>query len=138
MYSCHLFLIAPSHCHVHPCMKCSLDISNFLEEMSSLCNSILFLYLLHYSLKKAFLSLHALLWNSALTWVYLSLYPLPFTSLLSSTICKASLDNPFAVLHLFSFGMVLVIASHTISIHSSSGSLSIRFNILNLFITSTI
>ena len=30
--------------HVHPCMKYSLDISNFLEEISSLSHSIVFLY----------------------------------------------------------------------------------------------
>ena len=37
---------------------------------------------LHWLLKKAFLSLLAILWNSAFSWVYLSLSPLPFTSLL--------------------------------------------------------
>ena len=51
----------------------------------------------HYSLEKAFLSL-AILWNSALSWVYLWLSPLLFASLLSSAICKASSDNHFAFL----------------------------------------
>ena len=37
-----------------------------------------------------------------------SLSPLAFTSLLSSAICKASLDNHFAFLHFFFWGMVLV------------------------------
>ena len=46
---------------------------------------------LHCSFKKAFLSLLAILWNSAFSWVYLSLSPLPLASLLSSVICKASL-----------------------------------------------
>ena len=32
---------------------------------------------LHWSLRKAFLSLLAILWNSALKWVYLSVPPLP-------------------------------------------------------------
>ena len=36
---------------------------------------------LHCSLKKPFLSLLDLLWNSAFSWVYLSLSSLPFTSL---------------------------------------------------------
>ena len=37
---------------------------------------------LHYSLKKGFLSLLAILWNSAFRWVYLSLSLRPFASLL--------------------------------------------------------
>ena len=37
---------------------------------------------LHYSLRKAFLSLLAVLWNSAFRWVYLFFSPLPCTSLL--------------------------------------------------------
>ena len=40
---------------------------------------------------KAFLSLLAILWNSAFSWIYLSFSPLPFTSLLYLSICKASL-----------------------------------------------
>ena len=53
---------------------------------------------LHCSLKKA-LSLLAILWNSAFGWVYLSLSPLPFASLLSLAICKVS-ESHFAFLHL--------------------------------------
>ena len=55
---------------------------------------------LHRSLMKAFLSFHAVLWNSAFRWVYLSFSPLPFASLLFSAICKASSDNHFAFLFL--------------------------------------
>ena len=51
---------------------------------------------MHCSLKKAFLSLHAVLWNFAFSWVYLSLSPLLCASLLSSAICKAFSDNHFA------------------------------------------
>ena len=45
---------------------------------------------LHWSLRKAFLSLLAILWNSAFKWVYLSFSPLPLASLLFSATCKAS------------------------------------------------
>ena len=54
VYSCHLFLISSASVRSksflpfmvpHLCMKCSLDISNFLEEMSSFPHSIVFLYL---------------------------------------------------------------------------------------------
>ena len=44
-------------------------------------------------------------------------------------------------LHFFFMGMVLITTSRTvlwISIHSSSGTLSTRFNPLNLFVTSTV
>ena len=95
---------------------------------------------LYYSLKKAFLPLLAILWNSAFKWVCLSFYPLPFASLFMA-ICKASSDNRSAFLHFFLLEMVLVTASCTmlwISIHSSLGTLSIRSNPLNLFITSTV
>ena len=50
-------------------MKCSLGISNFLEKISSLSRSIVFLYFFACSLKKA-LSLLSILWNSAFSWVY--------------------------------------------------------------------
>ena len=94
-----------------------------------------------WSLRKAFLSLLAILWNSAFKWEYLSLSPLLFTSLLFTAICKASSDNHFAFLHLFSMGMVLIPVPCTMSwtsIHSLSGTLSIRTSHLNLFLTSTI
>ena len=51
----------------------------------------------HCSLKKILLSLLAVLWNSAFSWVYLSHFPLPFASLFSA-ICKASSDNHFCLL----------------------------------------
>ena len=53
VYSCHLFLISSASVRsipffvlywAHLCMKCSLGISNFLEEISSISYSIVFLY----------------------------------------------------------------------------------------------
>ena len=53
VYSCHFFLISSAsvrslpflsfYC-AHLCMKCSLGISNFLEEIPSLSHSVVFLY----------------------------------------------------------------------------------------------
>ena len=80
----------------------------------------------HSSCKKAFLSLLAILWNSAFSWVF-SFSPLPFTTLLFSAICKASSDNHFAFLHFFFGGKVLITTSCTMlqtSVHNSSGTLS--------------
>ena len=62
-------------------MKCSLVISNFLEEISSLSYSIVFLYFLHCSLTKAFFSLLAILWNSAQN-VYMSYFTLYIFSII--------------------------------------------------------
>ena len=94
---------------------------------------------LHCSLKKAFLSLLAFLWNYAFSWVYFFLSPLLFTSFLSYL--QILFRQHFAFLQIFFFGMVLVTAScamlHT-SVHSSSGTLSTRSNPLNLSINSTL
>ena len=82
---------------------------------------------LRWSLRKAFVSLLALLWNSAFRWLYLSFSPLPLASLLFSPICKTYSDNHFALLHFFSLGMILITASCKMSqtsTHSSSGTLS--------------
>ena len=96
---------------------------------------------LHWLLRKSFLSHLAILWNSAFKWVYLSFSPLPFPSLLLIAVSKASSDNHFAFFIFFSLGMILIPASCTIawtSVHRSSGTLSIRSNPSNLFVTSTV
>ena len=56
---------------------------------------------LRWSLRKAVLSLLAILQSSAFKWVSLSFSPFPLASLLFSAICKASSDNHFAFLHSF-------------------------------------
>ena len=71
---------------------------------------------LYWLLRKAFLSLLAILWNSAFRCLYLSFSPLLFTSLLFTAICKASPDSHFAFLHFFFLGMVLIPVSCTTSI----------------------
>ena len=119
-------------------MKYFFGISNFLEVfplwlLSSISS--------HCLLKKAVLSLLAVLWNSAFRWLYLSLYLLLFTPIVSSAICKASSDSHFAFLYFFVFGMVLFTASCVILwtyVHSSSGTLFTRYNSLNLSVTSTV
>ena len=74
----------------HLCMKVPLVSLIFLKR-SLVFPILLFPSIsLHRSLRKAFLSLLAILWNSAFRWVYLSLSPLPFTSLLFLGICKDS------------------------------------------------
>ena len=124
VYSCHLFLSSAAVRSISflffivPFFSWNVSsVANFLEEISSLSHSIVFLYL-HWSLRKALLSLLALLWNSS---------PLSFASLLFAAICKPSSEKHASFLHFFFLGMVLILASYImsqISIHSSSGTLS--------------
>ena len=84
---------------------------------------------------------HDRFWLRVWLWEVLGASPLPLASLLFSAICRAYSDKHFAFLHFFFLGMVLITASCTMSwtsIHSSSGTLSIRSNLLNLFVTSTV
>jgi len=115
-------------------MKCSLGISNFLEEISNL--SILFFSSLFASIaEEGFLISPCYSLEIYIQMGYLSFSPLPLAFLLFAAICKAPSDNHFAFLRSFILGMVLVTASCTMSqtsIHSSSGILSIRSNPLNL------
>ena len=110
---CHLFLI--SSASVRSILFLSCIVPMFarnvpLVSLVFLKRSLVFPILLfssiylRWSLWKAFFSLLAILWNSALKWVYLSFSPLPFTSLLFSTICKAFSDNHFAFCISFSWG----------------------------------
>jgi len=136
VYSCHLFLISSASVRPIPFLSFIVIIFAWNVPLVSLIflkRSLAFLILLlssislHWLLRKPFLSLLALLWNSVLKWVYLSSSPLPLASLLFSALCKAYSDNHFAFLHFFFLGMVLITAFCTmsqISIHSSSGSLS--------------
>ena len=136
VYSCHLFLISSASVRsisilsfIVPIFAWNIHLVSLIFLKRSLVFPILLFssVYLHWSLRKAFLSLHAILWNSAFKWVYLSFSPLPFASLLFIAICKASSDSHFVFLHYFFLGMVLITASCTMSrtsVHSSSGTLS--------------
>ena len=149
VYSCHL-LISSASVRSIPFLSFIVPIFAWNGPLVSLIflkRSLVFHILsftsisLLWSLRKAFLSLLAVLWNSAFRWVYLSVSPLPFNSLLFSAICKPPSDNHFAFWHFFFLGMVLITAFCTMSwtlVHSSSGTLSITSNPLNPFVTSTV
>ena len=96
VYSCHLLLISSA-------AVCSIPFLSFfvlifawnfpLVSLIFLKRSLIFTILLfssislHWSLRKAFLSLLAILWNSAFKWVYRYFSRLPLASLLFSAIC---------------------------------------------------
>ena len=99
-------------------MKCSHGISDSLEEISSLSHSLVFLrllLLLHWSLRRVFLSLLAVLWNSAFRWTYVCFSPLHCASLLFSAVCRASSDGHFVFLHLFFLGMILITSVYNVT-----------------------
>ena len=146
MYSCYLFFIFSASVRskqflsfIEPIFAWNVPLVSLIFLKRLLVFPILLFssISLHWSLRKAFLSLPDVLWNSAFRWVYLSFSPLPFISLLF----LSSTDNTFTFLHLFFLERVLVTACSTMlwtSVHSSSGTLSIRFSPLNLFVTSAV
>ena len=132
----HLLVLGVSvlYC-AHPCMKSSADISNFIEEISSLSPSIVFLYFFALFTKEGFLISPCYFLELCIQMGIFSLSPLLFASLLFSAIYKAPSDKHLAFLHFFFLGIILVTASCTMlptSVHSSSGTLSTRSNPLNL------
>ena len=77
-------------------------VSQFFFKRSLVFSILLFFSIsLHCSLRKAFLPLLAILWNSPFRWKYISFSPLRFASLLFTAICKTSSDNHLAFLHFF-------------------------------------
>ena len=101
-------------------MKYSLGISNFLEEISSLSQSIVFLYFFALITEEGFLispcySLELCIQMGLICIQYLSFSPLLFASLLFTAACKASSDSHFAILHFFFLGMVLFPVFSTMS-----------------------
>ena len=145
-------------------MKCSLGISNFLDEISSLSHSSVSLYffaivhlgrLSYLSLlffgtlpldgyffplipEEGFLISPCYSLELCIQMGISFLFSLPLASLLFSAICKVSSDNHCLFAFLFlGDGLDHCLLSQT-SVHSSSGTLSIRSNPLNLFVTSTV
>ena len=94
---------------------------------------------LHCSFKKSFLSLLAILWNSAFHWVYLSLSPLLLLPFFPQVFVRPPQTTILPSCVSFSLGCFLVTDSFTVlqtSIHSSSGIQSTTSSHLNLFVTS--
>ena len=150
VYFCHLFLISSAFVMSLTFLSLIMSIlawnvpliSPLFLKRPLVFSIVLFSSIsLHCSLKKVFLSLLAILWDSAYSWVYLSPSPLLFTSLPSSIIFYSFLRQVLCFLHFYFFEIFLFTTSCTMlrtSVHISSGTLSTRSNPLNLFITSTV
>ena len=113
VYSCHIFLITSASVRsvlflifIVPVFAWNVPLISLIFLKRSLVFPIILFssISLHWSLRKAFLFLFAVLWNSAFKWIYLSFSPLPFASLLFTAICNASSDNHFAFCISFSWG----------------------------------
>ena len=84
-------------------MKCSLGISNFLEEISSLSPSIVFLYFFALITEEGFLVSHC---SFLELWIQMGisfLFSFAFHFPSFHAICKASSDSHVAFLHFFSW-----------------------------------
>ena len=117
-------------------MKCSLGMSNFLEEISSLSHSIVSLNFFALITEEGFLISP---WYSLELCIQMgisSLFSIAFfTSLLFTAICKAPSDCHFTSLHFFFLCMVLLLVSCTMSwtsVHNSSDTLSILLTYLHI------
>ena len=105
VYYCHLFLISsapvrsiPFLSFIEPIFVWNVPLVSLIFLKRSLVFPILLFFSisLHWLLRKAFLCLLAVLWNSAFRCLYLSISPLLFTTLLFTATCKASPDSHFA------------------------------------------
>ena len=94
-------------------MKCSLGVSSFLEEISSLSHSVVFLCFFALITQEGFLISPCYSLGLCIQMDISFFSPLPFIFLLFSVICKASSDNHFTFLHFFFLGMVLITTSYT-------------------------
>ena len=126
---CYVHTVSVLYCD-HLCMKCSLGISDFIEEISSLFHSTVFLYFFPLITEEGFL-MSSLELCIEMGTAFLFSFAFPFSS---------SSETILPFLHFFFLGMVLFTASCTMSwtsTHHSTGTL-IRSNPLNLFVTSTV
>ena len=96
---CSIHIISVLYC-AHLCMKFSLCISNFLEEISSLSHSVVFLYFFALIAEEGFLISPCYSLEPCIQIGISTFSSLPLASLLFSAICKASSDNHFAFLFL--------------------------------------
>ena len=144
VYSCHLFLIysasvrsIPFLSFIEPIFAWNVPlVSLIFLKKSCLSRSILFLFICRDHWRR--LSCLSLLFFGTL---HSDAYIFPFLLCFSQLFVRASQTNILPFLHFFFLGMVLIAMSYTMlwtSIHSSSGTLSMRSNSLNLFVTSIV
>ena len=107
VYCHHLFLLSSAYVRsmpflffIVPIFAWNIPLVFLIFLKGSLVFPILLVFSIswHWPLRKAFLYLLGILWNSAFSWVHLFFTPLLLASLLFTAICKAFSDNHFAFL----------------------------------------
>ena len=113
---CSVHAICVLYC-AHLCMKCSLGISNFLEDISSLSHSIVFLCYFALITEEGFLISISPCYSLELCIQMVISFLFSFAFWFSSvhSYFKASSDSHFAFLHFFSMGMFLIPVTCTMS-----------------------
>ena len=96
----------------HLCMKSFLGMSNFLEEISSLSHSVVFLYFFALITEEGFLISPCYSLEFCIQMGIFFFFS--FGSLLFTVICKAFSDNHSVTLNFFFLGIVLITASCTV------------------------
>ena len=100
VYSCHLFLISSASVSFIPFLSFIVPIFAWNVHLVSLIFLkrylvfpilLFFSISLHWTLRKTFLSLLAILWNSAFRWISLSFSLLPFSSVQFSSVAQSCL-----------------------------------------------
>ena len=145
MYSSHLFLISSASVRsirflsfIVPIFAQKVCLVSLIFLKRSLAFPILLVFSisLHWSLKKAFLSLLALLWNSVFRWVYVSFFLCLSFLFFSQLFVRTPQTAIFPFCISSSWGwMALISTSCTMlwtTVHISSGTLCFRSNPLNL------
>ena len=116
VYSCQLFFISsvsvqsiPSLSFTVPIFAWNIPVVSLIFLKRSLVFSIrlFFSISLHLSLRKTFLSLLPILWNSAFRWIYLSFIFCLSLLFFFQLFCKASSGNHFSFTHFFFLGIIL-------------------------------
>ena len=149
VYTCHLFLISsasvrsiPFLFFIEPIFAWNVSLISLIFLKRSLVFPILLFssISLHWSLRKAFFISPCYSLELCIQMCISFLFSFAF-QISSFHSYLEGLLNHFAFSHFFFLGMVLIPVSCSmscISVHSSSGNLSIRYSPLNLFLTSTV
>ena len=122
-------------------MKCALGISSFLEEISSVSHSIVFLYLFALITEEGFLIFPCYSLELCIQMGISFLFSFVFHFSSFHSYLKGLLREPFCFFALLFLGDGLNPVSGTMSgtsVNNSSGTLSINSSPLNLFLTSTV
>jgi len=129
VYSCHFlyYLLLLFLFFIVPIFAWNVPLVSVIFLMRSIVFPILLFISLDCSLRKAFLSLLPIIWNSAFRWVYLSFLFCFLLLFFSQLFVRPPQTTILPFLNFFFLGMVLITTSCTMlwtSIRSSSGTLS--------------